>query len=245
MSSVISVSPVDLLQRVRNAQYGDVLLWQAAGGLAEGVDLLASSLASSRVPIVVLVRAGLCTSTVNGILSIARAAPLGVLSLTSYRTLGEDLCDIAAGRLYPLPTMAIIRRLLRSWPPDINEILIAAAVVGRARVAVAELAAVCKLRVRTLEWHLQRAGIIDARRLLSWMLALHVVWGLDVMRRPTKQVAVAAGLSSAGSLAQFLRRRAGFGPKSLQHFGGFDSLLDRCSECLGVNRPASSGNSVT
>jgi len=125
-------------------------------------------------------------------------------------------------------TQCMIGPLVASVSTTVSDIVAAAILGGHRRITVSVLAQICALPIRTLEWRLRACGAPEARRMLGWVLSLHVLWRLDMLRRTPKQVAAASGFRSAEAMSAFVGRQTGCRPRAVMASGGFERLLDAC-----------------
>jgi hypothetical protein len=147
----------------------------------------------------------------------------------------DDLCAAVNRSLHDEadePGRRILSYLAASTPGCAHDIVVAASIMGRRRTQVGELAHLCEVPMRTLEWRLRAAGIISARELLGKMLSLHIMWALDVQRWPLKRVRRATGFRSDAALANYVERQIGLRPLAAARQLGFCGLL----EALTVDR---------
>ena len=126
------------------------------------------------------------------------------------------------------PALAIIGALAPCGSCVLPIPIAASCILGSRRIQVGELARVCEMPRRTIEAQLRTAGWPTARDILGWMLALHTIWRIEVLRLHPKQVAAAAGVSDPGKLALYIARHAGARPRELAANEGFAGLLQRC-----------------
>lgn len=85
---------------------------------------------------------------------------------------------------------------------------------------------------RTLRGRLTRAGWPGLRELISWCRLLHAVFLLDLLQRPSKQVADRLGYASAGALNASIKRGLGMTTREVLERGGYPYLLDRFDRLL-------------
>ena len=148
-----------------------------------------------------------------------------------YAAVNRSLHDVADA-----PGRRILSHLSASAPHCAHDIVVAASILGRRRTRVRELAHLCGVPMRTLEWRLRAAGIISARELLGKVLSLHITWALDVQRWPLKRVRRATGFRSDAALANYVERQIGLRPLAAARQLGFCGLL----ETLTLHRMSSS-----
>ncbi len=85
---------------------------------------------------------------------------------------------------------------------------------------------------RTLRGRLTRAGWPGLRELISWCRLLHAMFLLDILQRPSKQVADRLGYASAAALNASIKRGLGMTAREVLERGGYPYLLDRFDRLL-------------
>jgi len=66
--------------------------------------------------------------------------------------------------------------------------------------------------------------------MLGWILSLHVLWRLDILRWTPKQAAAASDFRSVEAMSAFVARQTGCRPRAVMAAGGFERLLHACVE---------------
>lgn len=168
----------------------------------------------------------------DDILGVSRRAQHARVSVHGFDDLGSDARHAAAGTPETNPQLVIIHHAASVVPPAARLATCAAAVLGARRASVADLAALCGISVRTLEWRLRSARMMTARRLLRWMMTLHATWHLDVRRSTPKSIADGMRFASTAALYSLLARQMVRAPTGELRRLGFHGALARfLTEC--------------
>ena len=136
----------------------------------------------------------------------------------------QRILEYVVGAEGPSAEGVILAAMPPALPDGIAQVLVGAAVAGTRRSRVADLAALCRMPLRTLEYRLRTTNLMPARQLLAWAVALHTTWRLEVNTWSLKQAADAAGYSSASQLSTYIARHTGMRPRALEAAGFYCSL---------------------
>lgn len=158
-----------------------------------------------------LVHAQLKRSVVRDLVSLSRSVSALQISLCGFDDLVEEARRVIDGRREPSPDQAILKSVA-AHADGVLDIVATAAIVGRRRTSVRELADVLRLRPRTIEWRLKSVGMMSPERLLGRMLSLHVLWRMQKLEWPLKRIAAAAGFSGPPAISNYILGHIGLRP---------------------------------
>jgi hypothetical protein len=207
-----------------NSQH-TALVWESSSRMRHGRDPIPRDVVTAAGRLPLLVHAELGRANAEMITRLGRQAPDSRVSLEGFDTLVDD---IDAMLINPSETPAdhvVISCTIDGIDPSIRDIMLCAAIAGKRRIVVTELARGCQCSVRHVEARLHRAGVPGPRRLLGLSLSLHTAWRLEVLEWSAKKTAGAAGLESLAALGGYVQRHSGSRPRALRRAGAFDALL--------------------
>lgn len=196
---------------------------------------------NSAVP--VALRVNVTPASIRHLLELANTSSQVFVSLMQL-----EAADIALERLLNEPRargaqFRILARFAPDVAPSVVPIVVNAVLASSRRLGVRELASLCRMAVRTLEWRLACADLPAARTLLGILTSLHAVWLLDMLGWSSKRTAHVVAFHSTSSFAAFVHRHTGHRPSELCQLGGFDALLKVGAERLSAEtRIGSAGN---
>lgn len=182
-----------------------------------------SFLADSKV----VLRASLSPQAARQIVRAAAWLPQAVVSLHGVDDLQHDVVQALSETLEPSVDLRMLETVRDLLDASIRMLIVGATVLGRRRASVLDLARVCTLSQRTIEYRLAKRGVAAARSILGWSLSLHTVWRIDGLGWSLKRCASEAGYDEPNALAEFMRRHVGTRPRELCEAGGLTSLLPR------------------
>jgi len=146
--------------------------------------------------------------------------------LRGYDDLGRIVRQVWERRDSDDAQSAMLRSVAGAIPPSVYDIVVGSIVVGATRCSVNAFATKCRVSTRTLERRIGAGGLLPARRLLGWSLALHAMWRIDMLEWPIKKVATAAGFASSDAFATYFARHTGHTVSAARGCGGFQNLLE-------------------
>jgi len=170
---------------------------------------------------------------------IAGWLPNGRVSLRGFDDLNADVDELLQSPIAPTAELRVLEGLALGPPPQVHMAVVAAAILGRRRRRLADLARACRAPPRTIQWQLSHHGEQTASDLLGWSVALHTMWRVDVLNWSLKRSAVTAGFPSGDALSDYVCRHVGRRPRTLHLQGGFEALLGQWRGLLSRRSAAS------
>jgi AraC-like DNA-binding protein len=189
--------------------------------------------AARRIPIIL--RYTLRPSLIHAIATVTRAVPRARLSLRGWDDVVLNVSQALSAPDEQTPHSPILGRIEPILPNGVLEIGVGAIHAGTGKCSVANLARLCNLPVRTLEWRLKRARMPQARVLLAWICSLNATWDLDVRGWSVKRVATELGFATRTAFSNYIVRNVQSSPAQLQRDVGFGIVLDRFVRTLGLS----------
>jgi hypothetical protein len=212
----------------------DAIVWELSRAHQQA-EPLQSALGDLARSVPTLLRADLMSTSVRQITALAAVASDLRISLSAG---GDDLVEDIRALLVTQATTsaehAIIRRLLPAVAALGPEIVVGAAVLGKRRRHVGELASVIGRTERTLEWRLRTAHAPTPGTVLGWMVSLHSLWRLEISCWPVKRAAHTAGFKDSSTLSNYLKYHLGVRARSALRLGGFWYWLEHFAAQLPI-----------
>jgi hypothetical protein len=179
-----------------------------------------------------LLRADLTAGAASVICQVASMIrETALVSLCGFDDLGRDIGRVIAGS----PTDGALTILSSITPPLVareREIVVAAALLGRRRRYVRDLAVACRRSIVALERQLRNAGLEPPENILGRAISLHGAWRIEVLSQQVKQAAADMGFGSPQAFSNYIMRHTGMRPRTLAEMGTFSGLLARFAESL-------------
>ena len=217
--------------RRHDMAFPEIIVWELSRHMPGNVQPLPAAVLQASADTRLLLRVELNPATLREVVRVVGGGHHVEVSIQGVDNLGDDirrfLIEGAGGA-----EKTLIHRLAPLVHPKIRDILVTAAIAGRHRTRVRDLAALCHMPVRTLEWQLRAANTITARQLLGAVLALHSVWRMERFGWTLKRTAKMAGFNGAESLGNYVDRHMGARPIALAR-DGFFVTLERFARMLG------------
>ncbi len=185
----------------------------------------------------IVLRMELRRRTATAVLRLAQADIRGVVSLARVDDLADALRPSTLSGLARDAAMPIISRLRVESPDDPVALVIATAIVGKARSSVTSLASVCRCSPRTLQSTFKRFGMSHPRHAIAWAVGLHAVWRMEALGWSLKQAAAGAGFATPEALANYVQRHMGNRPSCLVRDFGFDALATQFAQTVVARTP--------
>lgn len=173
-----------------------------------------------------VLRTMLTSALLSRIRQFAAVAPDVTVSITHRESLVALLRNAADAGAAPSAQLMLASRLSSLRSDAASTILASAALLGNRRTSVNELARLCGLATRTLEWRLAASARPTARTVLGWMTVLHAVWRMEILGWSPKRAASEGGFASGELFAAYVKRHTGVRPTALAR-GGFTLVLQK------------------
>lgn len=176
----------------------------------------------------VVLRTALSSVAAQALIELAEWIPIGHISLCGDDRLAADIKQLLDVPVSPAPALTLLPKV----GSPLKREAIAAAVLGRRRSHLIDLARVCGLPTRTLQWRFERyaGGATTVSCVLGLSLALHTVWRMERLGWTLKRCAAEAGFHDAHCLSAYVQRHVGQRPRELMHGNGFDRLVGQWRE---------------
>jgi|KBSMisStaDraftv2_1062788.scaffolds.fasta_scaffold45350_3 hypothetical protein len=158
-----------------------------------------------------LVHAELRRPIVRDLVALSTSVSALQVSICGFDDLVHEVRQVVNGRREPSPDQAILNTVA-SHTDAVLDIVAMAAIVGRRRTHVRELADVLRIRPRTIEWRLKSLGMMSPERLLGRMVSLHVLWRMQKLEWPLKRIAAVAGFSGPPAMSNYILGHIGLRP---------------------------------
>lgn len=209
------------------------MIWEVSRRMPPTRNSIACGLMETPTWTPFLVRADLTPAATREIAVLSRPWSGSIewaVSLIGFDDLSHDIARLVDTRqVIGGATTAIIRSIVPLVPPPIDTIVATAAIIGRTRTSVDELARRCGWRVETMRAQLRKLGGPSPHHLLGSCLLLHTAWRLEVEGLSPKEAACAAGysgLSPWSAMSEYVLRRSGLRLRRLGKEPAFTDLLD-------------------
>lgn len=210
-------------------------VWEVERGSDCMIEQIAKRLADVTPRVRLLLRLDLSVAAARQLVLAAAHLPNSYLSFRNHDDLRTDLAQWLAERDDHGGSVRIVQYLGSICSGETRDVMLSAAATGRRRLSVEQLALICGVPIRTLEWRLRSAAAPTARRLIGMAVSLHSAWRLEQLRLGPKQAAGRAGFHSTAALASYLRRHTGMRLSELASEGAFDLLLHRVGETFATH----------
>lgn len=193
---------------------------------------IVDAIRSAATPIPILIRCSMSRQVALDILSVSPLVLDLRISLRGY----DDVSVCAAQLLLRHDALSarshLVARVTEVSPPLAVAVIATAAIVGERCSTVRCLADVCHMPVRSLEHRLSEAGVVPAKRVLLWMVALHAAWRRERLCWSSKRTSAAAGCRASRELTARVRRVLGVSVADLGEHVRFDAAFDQFAKCL-------------
>jgi hypothetical protein len=214
-----------------------VVVWELSAATFGEREAVASAIAARGPAVRVVCVAGINSAAARWILWAAERLPWADILLAGFDDVAGRLRKLTRDTQAVAAHACILQHLVPMAAPAVVDIIACAAVIGRRRSSVADLATAMGVAQRTLQWRLSTGGCLPARDVLGWITTLHTCWHLHVCGWPAKRVAAEANFQSPEAWANYCRRHSGRRPKSWLASGGFMVLLEQAAEAMLGLRP--------
>jgi len=182
----------------------------------------------------VVVRASAAPACLRTVATIAEARAAWWVSLERVESVDAVVAELVHVPEQRAAQLLIVARIACGLPMAVWDVVVLAVLLSHRRTSVRELAAMCGLADRTVEWRLANAGLPTARTILGWMTSLYCAWRIDTLGWSHKRAARAAGFGNVELCDASVQRHTGERLLRLCGAGGFEGLLDRVSAGLGL-----------
>lgn len=137
----------------------------------------------------------------------------------------------------PDATSVILRALPHAWTAATKALVTEATILGRQGCPVSAWAAAKGESQRSLERHLRDSSLPTAKTLLTWTLAVHTSWRIDVLGLAPKRAAALARVSSPKELTRRLSRISDphIAHRSLRFSDALRDLMSELACCVKQN----------
>jgi len=228
MHATTALDMADQLNQSEIGEMAPVVLWDISRSSTEDIDSVISLASTSlrRTELFVLLPMGAVRA--RQVLVLVSRFPDAEVLLVGLDDVLSCITRVMDGTKEHRAFQQMMRPLVTSVSAAVSDIVTTAVLAGHRRITVSTLARLFGLPPRTLVWRLRANEAPQARHMLGWILSLHVLWRLDILRWGTKHTAAVSGFRSVEAMSSFVARQTGCRPGVLLARGGFEQLLDSC-----------------
>ncbi len=203
------------------------LVWELSSKVPRLPEAIPAAIgvAAQRIPL--LVRADYSSSNMREIVALASVAAQLRVSLCNFDDLADDLTGMIADPPETNAEQMIIKTVAPRLDALVRHIIVVAAIIGKRRTHVTDVAHLTGLNERTLEWRFRAVGGPTPTKVLGWMVALHTMWRLEVLGWSVKRAADAAHFRDAAALSNYMYGHFGARPRRALELGGSSYWLGR------------------